>query len=226
LFSFGYRTIEDLQKNPSPLLNDNQKIGLELYQDLLAKIPREEVKQISEIVVQAAKNLLEGQEIIANTCGSYRRGKEMCGDVDVLITFDDFIDKKQFLHELVKVLKEQNLITHTLVLSEDCKKHENLSFEGIARLNNGLHRRLDIKVYPKRFYAWALMHFTGSANFNRSIRLFAKSKGFKLTDEGLFIAIRKKGETHCGANLVDCYTEEEIFKLFGMDYKPPEERDI
>lgn len=226
LYSLGYRSIADLRANVPSCLNDNQRIGLELYEDFNVRIPREEVKKISEIVVAHAKALLPSVEITANTCGSYRRGLETCGDVDVLLTFDNVEAHKSYLQDLISNLREAKLITHTLVLSEFSKKHDSFTFEGVAKLPEGLHRRLDIKVYPKKFYAWALMHFTGSANFNRSIRLFAKTKGLKLTDEGIFPAIRKNGETHCGASLAECYTEEDIFKLFDMPYKPPEQRDL
>ena len=34
-------------------------------------------------------------------------------------------------------------------------------------------RRIDIKAYPKDQYGFALLYFTGSGNFNRSMRLFA-----------------------------------------------------
>jgi DNA polymerase/3'-5' exonuclease PolX len=46
-------------------------------------------------------------------------------------------------------------------------------------------RRIDIKVYPKDQYAFALLYFTGSDYFNRSMRLLAESKGFTLSDHGL-----------------------------------------
>ena len=226
LYSLGYRSIQDLRANIPSILNENQRIGLELYEDFAERIPRQEVSHISDIVTSCAKELLPDKEITANTCGSYRRGKETAGDVDVLITFDGSEKYQGYLTRLVDVLKEKGLITHTLVLSEEPKKHESFTFEGVARLPGGLHRRLDIKVYPRKYYAWALMHFTGSANFNRSIRLFAKTKGLKLTDEGIFPAIRKNGETHCGASLIACYTEEDIFRLFDMPYKPPEQRDL
>lgn len=226
LFSLGYRTIEDLKKNVPECLNENQRVCLELYEEIEMKIPRDEVKVISEIVVNQARELMTGVEITANTCGSYRRGKEFCGDIDVLLTFENILEHKTFLAELVEALHGKGLITHTLVLSFDVKKHENFTFSGIAKLENGIHRRLDIKIYPKKSYAWALMHFTGSATFNRSIRLFAKNKGLKLTDEGLFPAFRNGSETVCGGSLIECLTEEDIFKLFDMEYKPPEERDL
>jgi DNA polymerase/3'-5' exonuclease PolX len=34
-------------------------------------------------------------------------------------------------------------------------------------------RRIDIKAYPLDQYGFALLYFTGSGNFNRSMRLFA-----------------------------------------------------
>ena len=226
LYSLGYKSVSDLKQNIPSMLNENQKICLLLYEDLSTKIPRQEVQKISEIVINYAKSLIPEQEITAHTCGSYRRGKELCGDIDVLLTFDDFLIHKDYLGNLVRILQEQRIVTHVLSLSVDLGKHESLSFSGIARMENGLHRRLDIKVYPKKTYAWALLHFTGSASFNRSIRLFAKTKGLKMTDEGLFPAIRNGSDTVVGSNLGSCYTEEDIFRLFGMNYKPPEERDI
>jgi DNA polymerase/3'-5' exonuclease PolX len=226
LYSLGYRTLEDLRKKVPDFLTENQKVCLELFEELETKIPREEVKIISDLVVGQAKELLCGKSFIANTCGSYRRGRELCGDIDVLITFDDILENKEFLAQLVQVLHEKNIVTHTLVLSLDVKKHENFTFSGIAKVEGGLHRRLDIKIYPRRTYVWALMHFTGSASFNRSFRLFAKNKGLKMTDEGLFPAFRNGSETLCGGRLVDCFTEEDIFNLFDMPFKSPEERDL
>lgn len=36
-----------------------------------------------------------------------------------------------------------------------------------------INRRIDIKVYPKSQFPFAILYFTGSAYFNRSMRLFA-----------------------------------------------------
>ncbi|CAG9331725.1 POLB [Blepharisma stoltei] len=228
LIGLGYKSVAQIKQNPPSFLNENQRIGLEFYEEFLNRIPRAEVQRITEIVEGLAKELAKGRELTAISCGSYRRGKETCGDVDILMTFEDMEPHQGFLTKLIQKLFEIGLITHQLVISDEevVRKHDNSSFEGVAMLPGGLHRRLDIKIYPRKFYAWALMHFTGSAQFNRSLRWFAKSKGFRLSDEGIFPAIRSNGETVIGSSSVVCYTEEDIFQLFGMPYKTPEERDI
>ena len=90
---------------------------------------------------------------------------------------------------------------------------------GICKLNEkSLFRRLDIKVYEKSFFPFAILYFTGSAYFNRSLRLFAKKKGYHLSDKEL--SDRFTGDK------IQCNSEEDIFKALDLKYQTPEERDI
>lgn len=49
----------------------------------------------------------------------------------------------------------------------------------------GQHHRIDIKHYPVAQYGFALLYFTGSAFFNRQMRMVAHNKGLMLSDHGL-----------------------------------------
>ena len=87
-------------------------------------------------------------------------------------------------------------------------------------------RRIDIKVYPKDQYGYAILYFTGSDLFNRSMRLFAENKGLTLSDHGMFdFSLNGKTKVTHGAG-VPCQTEEEVFKALGLPYKMPHEREI
>jgi DNA polymerase lambda len=197
LFRQGYRTIQDIRENIPSFFNQNQRIGLQYYDEFLQKIPREEVKEISNRVELTARRLAGERSLTSIPCGSYRRGRALCGDVDILMTFEDPNSCEGFLSCLVEELKKEGLVTDSLHVSDrwdNNKKHVSHMFAGVCRLPFSIHRRIDIKIYPRQYYAWALMHFTGSANFNRSIRLFAKKKGYRLSDEGIFPAIRVQGE--------------------------------
>ena len=63
------------------------------------------------------------------------------------------------------------------------------------------YRRIDIKCYPRRAYAFALLYFTGSGHFNRSMRYFCKVAKLKLSEDGLWykgaespMSVRCQGE--------------------------------
>lgn len=198
LYKLGYRSISDLRAKPAAILNPSQLIGLEFYEDFAEKIPREEVKMICDQVEAVAREKAGSRVLNVVPCGSYRRGRALCGDVDILMSFEDMSPFEGFLNTVVDSLFSCGLVTHRLQVSDHYestpKRHSHEMFAGVARLPQGKYRRLDIKMYPRQVFAWALMHFTGSANFNRSIRLFAKKKGYKLTDEGYFRTIRDHGE--------------------------------
>ena len=59
----------------------------------------------------------------------------------------------------------------------------------------GVHRRLDLKVYPVAQFPFALLYFTGSDHFNRSMRFYAKKKHWTLSDHGLAPCVRVS-DTH------------------------------
>ncbi|NXK54548.1 DPOLL polymerase, partial [Chauna torquata] len=81
----GFRTLDDIRTKAS--LTSQQAVGLKHYEDFLERMPREEAAEIELTVRQAALALKPGLVCVA--CGSYRRGKPTCGDVDVLVTHPD-----------------------------------------------------------------------------------------------------------------------------------------
>ena len=55
-------------------------------------------------VKEAAESLQPG--VIAQACGSYRRGKKDCGDVDILLTHPDGHSEKGLFGKLIQRLKQ------------------------------------------------------------------------------------------------------------------------
>ena len=98
----------------------------------------------------------------------------------------------------------------------------------ITRFESGFHyaRRLDIKVYPADQFPFAVLYFTGSDYFNRSMRLYCHKRGLSLSDHGLTHVIRHRREAiHEGAS-VPCRSERDIFDAIGLPYRMPHERDL
>jgi DNA polymerase lambda len=96
---------------------------------------------------------------------------------------------------------------------------------GICQFEDSIHHRIDIKYYPIHEYAFALLYFTGSGQFNRNLRIHAIKIGLQLSDTGVIAKADKNG-TIWKKNIPTCYTEEDIFKLLGVEYKTPKQRDL
>lgn len=108
----GMRDFDDLRANPN-LLNRNQTLGLKYVHELKKRIPRDECTEIISIVQRSIEEISVGVfEVIA--CGSYRRGKSDCGDLDILVTRRDGKSTSDFMPQLIKRL-EGILLTDHLV---------------------------------------------------------------------------------------------------------------
>ena len=92
---------------------------------------------------------------------------------------------------------------------------------------SSINRRIDIKVYPYSQYPFALLFFTGSALFNRSMRHRARDLHLTLTDHSLSPAHRVEGrrERVWIGKSIHCESEEEIFYQLGLRYIPPSQRN-
>jgi len=218
----GFRSINDLKEKAH--LTSQQKVGVKLYEDLLSRMPREEAGRIEKFVYEAALSLVPG--VVAQACGSYRRGKDTCGDVDVLVTHPDGKSHIGLFSKLLAKLKQSGFITDDLVTAEESGNQK--KYLGVCRLpeENSKHRRLDIIVVPYNEYACALMYFTGSAHFNRSLRHLCKKHHMSLNEHALKSGVVRKGseKLYEGA-VISTPTERSVFEALNLPYRPPEERD-
>lgn len=182
----GIKTLDDVKDRAK--LTRPQQIGLKHYHDLLERMPREEAKKIDEFV--KAKCLEIDSDLVVLCCGSYRRGKETCGDVDFLITHPDGKSHQELLPKVVKKLG--SFLTDHLVSLQ--QKGRQSKYLGVCRLDEqgAKHRRIDIITVPRDEYACAIMYFTGSAHFNRSMRHLAGKMGMSLSEHSLNKGVVRK----------------------------------
>eukprot|EP00074_Homo_sapiens_P107152 XP_024303713.1 DNA polymerase lambda isoform X17 [Homo sapiens] len=219
----GFRSLEDIRSQAS--LTTQQAIGLKHYSDFLERMPREEATEIEQTVQKAAQAFNSGLLCVA--CGSYRRGKATCGDVDVLITHPDGRSHRGIFSRLLDSLRQEGFLTDDLVSQEENGQQQ--KYLGVCRLPGPgrRHRRLDIIVVPYSEFACALLYFTGSAHFNRSMRALAKTKGMSLSEHALSTAVVRN--THgCKVGpgrVLPTPTEKDVFRLLGLPYREPAERD-
>jgi len=210
----GIKSVEELRKHQE-LLNNNQIIGLKYYEDILQRIPRNEIEKYEKTLEKYFKEASPtGSESKFEIVGSYRRGAETSGDIDIIITnnqndksiFDRFLDSLIKNNIIIEVLSRGNNKSLTIAKLEDAKS---------------IPRRLDFLYSPPNEYAFATLYFTGSKIFNTVMRHRALELGYTLNEHGF--SKMEKGQK--GAKL-DLYfpDEESIFKFLQMKYKEPKNR--
>ena len=197
-------TIDEL-KNRLDLLNNKQKIGLTYYEDLQKRIPRKEMIEHDAFIGKLIYEFDSSSQYMI--VGSYRREEKTSGDIDVLVT----TQKKGFLKNIVKYMKEQNYLIESLAEGE--KK-----FMGIVRLGSNIARRLDIIITPIEEYPYTILYFTGSKEHNIKMRKKALTMGYTLNEHGM----KKTKETVLDVPVIK--TEENIFSFLEMDYISAKDR--
>jgi len=139
---------------------------------------------------------LEGVEKV-DYCGSLRRMKETIGDVDFLV-----------------IARNPSLVMDCFVsLPGVVKIWGKGTTKASVRMKEGFD--MDIRVVSKKSYGAALQYFTGSKEHNIVTRTIAMEKGLKLSEYGLFK----------GPKMIASASEEEIYKILGMQWIPPEMRE-
>ena len=214
----GITTIDQLREKQDSVLNDTQKIGLKYYEDILKRIPREEIDQYDVIFKDVFSRVAgPGSEAKFEIVGSYRRGAKTSGDIDMIITAKTGVVFRQFVDELIR----QKIILE--VLSRGDKK-----CLVIAKLPGSTDaRRVDFLYSSPEEYPFSVLYFTGSKIFNTVMRGRALALGFSLNEHEMTkMGEKKRGEKAVKGDKVAhaFHSEKDIFDFLGMVYKEPSER--
>lgn len=213
LVDANIKTIDELRTRQDELLNDTQKIGLKYYEQILERIPRTEIEKYEKIFTEqfnkVAKNFPDSKfEIV----GSYRRGAQTSGDIDVIITGKTGGIYNAFVDELLKTKIILEVLSHgsskTLVIAK------------LPGLEN-IARRIDFLYSPPDEFPFAILYFTGSKAFNTVMRQYALDKGYTFNEHGIYKLENKKK----GSKIEKGFkTEKDIFDFLGLQFKTPIER--
>ena len=134
--------------------------------------------------------------------GSYRRGKETVGDLDLLAVAAG-------APACGSAAVMDYLAAYAGLAEVTARGQTKLS----ARLVGGLG--LDLRVVPAESFGAALQYFTGSKAHNIVLRGLAKDRGLKINEYGVFR----------GATRIAGRTEEEVYGTLDLPCFPPELRE-
>ncbi|TKA74900.1 hypothetical protein B0A55_03761 [Friedmanniomyces simplex] len=126
----GWKQLDDIVDYGWSTLSRVQQIGVKYYDEFLDPIPRKEVEEIGAIIHRHAVKVRDSgvQSLIV---GGYRRGKQACGDVDMIVSHPDESQTLNIVNDVVASLEDEGWITHTLLLSlhNSKRKQETLPYK-------------------------------------------------------------------------------------------------
>ena len=213
----GIKTIDELRFHQNELLNDIQKVGLKYYEQIQERIPRSEIEEFEEMFKGIfTKISQDSPDAKLEIVGSYRRGAETSGDIDVIISGNTGDVYKKFVDDLEK----KGIILE--ILSRGPSK--TLVIAKLADSNEGkeiVSRRIDFLYAPPDEFAFAILYFTGSKIFNTVMRQYGLDKGYTFNEHGIYKLENKK---KCENVEMKFRTEKDIFNFLGLQFKTPIER--
>jgi DNA polymerase (family 10) len=135
--------------------------------------------------------------------GSLRRGKPTVGDLDILVVTETGEDESIYLN----LIAELQGAGREVVVEVCGGRHCSVVVDGFL---------VELKQSTPSCYGAAMLFMTGSGDFNKQMRVFAKITGYKLSQYGLV-----DRET---AKVIASETEAAIFDALGVEYIAPADR--
>jgi DNA polymerase IV len=136
----GWRDLDDIIEYGWNKISRVQQIGLKYYDEFAVGIPRKDVAEIAKTILRHAKLVRSGSEYDGKgmecvIVGGYRRGKEICGDIDLVLSHRDERVTKNLVVDIVSSLETEGWVTHTLALhmTNTNRDQQTLPFRGEIR---------------------------------------------------------------------------------------------
>ncbi|XP_019737486.1 DNA nucleotidylexotransferase isoform X2 [Hippocampus comes] len=239
----GLRSFRDILAEPSIQLNRMQQSGFLYYGDISRVVTKAEAQALGNIIDEAVR-LITSDAVTALT-GGFRRGKEYGHDVDFIVTTHE-VGKEEFvLRHIIDCFKKQGIVLYcdyqasTFHMSKlPCQSFEAMDYyakcflilrleasqvDGGLTCDEGDNRgwravRVDLVSPPMDRYAFALLGWTGSTQFDRDLRRFARFER-KMTLDNHTLYDTTKGE------FLTARSEEDIFAHLGLEYIEPWQRN-
>ncbi|BBO33039.1 DNA polymerase/3'-5' exonuclease PolX [Lacipirellula parvula] len=188
LKGFGAKTEETILK------------GLSIAEEAAVRVRWADAEQIVDELLDHMRSepAIKQMEI----AGSYRRGRDTIGDLDLLVDATDVTAVMDRFGSFAQV-------GETIARGET---------KMAVRLKSGL--QVDLRVVPAESFGAALQYFTGSKDHNVVMRGRAKQQGLKVSDWGVFRVADDGSETYIAGR-----NEEEVYAAIGLPWFPPEMRE-
>ncbi|MFT0736878.1 DNA polymerase/3'-5' exonuclease PolX [Ralstonia wenshanensis] len=129
--------------------------------------------------------------------GSYRRGRDTVGDLDLLITGR----------------KRAQIVEHFVHYNEVATRISAGPTRASVVLKNGM--QVDLRVVRSDAFGAALVYFTGSKPHNIALRKLAQAQGLKINEYGVF-----RGKARIAGQ-----TEASVYRAVGLPWICPELRE-
>jgi DNA polymerase (family X) len=154
---------------------------------------------------------LRGDERVERieVAGSFRRGRETVGDIDLLARVADG-DRAGVMERFTGFAGVERVATAG-------------ETRGSVVLRSGLP--VDLRLLPEESWGAALHYFTGSKEHNVEVRKRARARGLKISEYGVFREEGSEGDAGSAdpraGTRIGGATEEEVFEAVGLPWIEP-----
>ncbi|MBS1635777.1 MAG: DNA polymerase/3'-5' exonuclease PolX [Bacteroidetes bacterium] len=179
---------------------ENMLRGLKLFKDTANRMLLPDAMALADQVI-ASLTKIPGV-LQAAVAGSIRRRKETIGDIDVIVSCHSK-DRAKIAAQFVKEPFVERVIVKGITK--------------VSVIHRPSNRQIDLRIMRENEWGSGLHYFTGSREHNIHLRSLASSRGYRISEYGIFN--RRSGKWLGGK------TEDDIYRILGMSLMPPEMRE-